>query len=534
MKGLFHFENFGSLGFLWRIAAVALLLEVVIISFARAIPFFGESTSLLFLFPILLAGFLLGGAWAFLVSLFILPINLLLLRHYSVDFNLAAAFLCSFGIGVVGLLMGFLNASLVTAQAAIKKSKQLGLNLETAKDNVETEVRVRSLELEQERNRLESSMNALQIGFVITDLDYKIVNINSAAKHLLCLTERGSVHRPGVLLDPLAINSSCEMEDIEEQLKGVFDLRKNLQVCLEKRQPISVGNLDFRDLVLHILISPIVVFKSGLIDVIGAVILVEDITAEKLLDRARDEFFSIASHELRTPLTSIRGNTAMIAQFYEKILKKDKNLAEMISDIHASSVRLIEIVNDFLDTSRIEQGRLVYSKEEFELKKLSEEMVKEVDGLVKERKLYVKLEIPDGLPSVFADRNRIKQVLINLVGNSLKFTDKGGVTVKSAREGNFIKTWVTDTGKGIEKQNQKLLFRKFQQAGSSILTRDAIRGTGLGLYISKQMIEAMGGAIRLESSDPGKGSIFSFTLPVAGTAAANKKGEKKELPAAAV
>ena len=115
---------------------------------------------------------------------------------------------------------------------------------------------------------------------------------------------------------------------------------------------------------------------------------------------------------------------------------------------------------------------------------------------------------------VRADKDRTRQTLINLIGNGLKFTEKGGVTVSVKKDSISACCYVKDTGRGIPVENQKLLFRKFQQAGSSIYTRDTTKGTGLGLYISKLMIEGMNGRIWLDSSYDGKGSTFAFCLPL--------------------
>jgi signal transduction histidine kinase len=119
------------------------------------------------------------------------------------------------------------------------------------------------------------------------------------------------------------------------------------------------------------------------------------------------------------------------------------------------------------------------------------------------------------LPEVNADKNKVKQIIYNLVGNAVKFTDKGGITVSAKVVGKFLELSVSDSGKGMSPKNQQILFHKFQQASSSILTRDTTRGTGMGLYISKLLTEKMGGKIELAHSEEGKGSTFVFTLPLA-------------------
>lgn len=117
-------------------------------------------------------------------------------------------------------------------------------------------------------------------------------------------------------------------------------------------------------------------------------------------------------------------------------------------------------------------------------------------------------------PSAYADKDRVGEVLLNLLGNAIKYSEKGTVTVQASLLQGFLKVSVTDAGKGISPEQQSLLFRKFQQAGKSLLTRDTTRATGLGLYISKLLTEQMGGQIFLEKSEPNVGSTFSFTVPI--------------------
>ena len=185
----------------------------------------------------------------------------------------------------------------------------------------------------------------------------------------------------------------------------------------------------------------------------------------------------------------------------------------MVGDIHDSSVHLIQIVNDFLSVSRLEQGRIKFDMAKIDLVR---EIFKVVEGLKNEaaaKSIYLKFDNNNPV-WVMADKVKLKEVLINLIGNSIKFTEKGGVSINIEINNDFqkVKVAVSDTGIGIAEEQRSLLFRKFQQAGQNTITRDATRGTGLGLYISKLLVEGMGGEIRLENSEAGKGSTFSFTL----------------------
>jgi two-component system sensor histidine kinase ChiS len=191
-------------------------------------------------------------------------------------------------------------------------------------------------------------------------------------------------------------------------------------------------------------------------------------------------------------------------------------MKEMLIDIDNSSIRLIDIVNDFLEVSRLEQGRVEIKKTRFDMTEVITKVIKDFKSTADKKGIYLRFVPPN--PSValaMSDKNRVEQILFNLIGNSMKFTQSGGITVNLAQSGNFLKVQVSDTGIGISEQNQNRLFRKFQQAGEDMIARDVTQGTGLGLYICHQLISYMGGTIGIEQSELGKGSIFSFTIPVA-------------------
>jgi signal transduction histidine kinase len=286
------------------------------------------------------------------------------------------------------------------------------------------------------------------------------------------------------------------------------------QTCIAHRMPMSVDDLVSNNRQLRGFFAPVLISKESS-DAVGVVALLEDITDAKALEKSKEEFFSIASHELRTPLTAIRGNSSMIQEFFAKDIT-DPEAKETLSDIHESSVRLIGIVNDFLDASRLEQGKVELKLEKFDINDVIAKVAYELKALGKEHDVYIKFEpATTHLSDVYADKNRIQQIIYNIVGNALKFIEKGGVTVSEVASGEFIKVLVSDTGKGISLEGQSLLFHKFQQVGDGVMTKDVAKGTGLGLYISKLLIEKMGGSIKLEHSELGVGTVFSFTVPVA-------------------
>ena len=386
--------------------------------------------------------------------------------------------------------------------------------LNTEKASVEKKVVERTEELKDEKIRLEASIESLNIGFIMTDANSDIITINRAAKDIL---SSEIISQGATKID--VRDQDWTTDFIQTRLAKSLDLKASISKITSTLKPIQVAELNYNGRILRLFMAPVVeTVQDQAIDRLGAVILLEDITEAKILERSKDEFFSIASHELRTPLTSIRGNSSMMLDYYKEIFK-DQQLQEMMQDIHTSAIRLIDIVNDFLDVSRLEQGKVSFSYAAVSVEKVIESTAYEMKAVINEKKIYLKVDklTLDTLPQAWVDENRLKQVVYNLVGNAAKFTEKGGITISARLEPDKdkIKVLVTDTGRGISQDSQQLLFHKFQQTGSSLLTRDTTRGTGLGLYISKMIVESMGGMISLDHSDTDKGSIFSFTLPVA-------------------
>lgn len=379
----------------------------------------------------------------------------------------------------------------------LEDANLLEKQLEAEKAGVEKKVEERTLELTNTKTKLDSSIENLPLGFVMVDIHEELVISNPLASKLL-----GGKDKTNILAA------------LKTTLGDKLDLGKYIKNCGREKRRLVLSDVELEGRILQFLLSPILTKEDN--DVcIGVVILIQDITEAKILDRSKDEFFSIASHELRTPLTAIRGNTSMILEYYAEAIK-DPELKAMVDDIHESSIRLIHIVNDFLNVSRLEQGKMVYDATAFDIEKIIPETIKEYDVTGSRKNLKIDFT-PSAtpLPMVLADVDKVRQVLINLLGNALKFTTEGGVIINTEVSGKFVKVLVTDTGRGIAEKQQSLLFHKFQQAGSNLFTRDTVGGTGLGLYISKMMVEGMRGELKLEKSEEGKGTTFSFSLPIA-------------------
>lgn len=406
---------------------------------------------------------------------------------------------------LVGQLQDALGASAVipdNVRGLLQEISKTYDSFDETLSQLKTEVGLRTQQLMASTSNAYLFLDSLNIGLILCDVKPEVVLTNASVRRLLA--SKAAVTNE---------HTKWDMASIDDVLPEV-ELKKLVAQSLAENKALELREVSFGKNVSRLMIAPMVnEVSEGVNQQIGAVILIEDITEQKILERSKDEFLSIASHELRTPLTAIRGNAALFKKYYSPQIT-DKNMTEMVDDIYASSVRLIKIVNDFLDVSALEQGKILITPELFSLADVAQDVAHEMQSLCMAKGVELRVDpVMANAPSVVADKQRIKQVIYNLVGNALKFTEKGSITIRALYDKNFVYTAVTDTGRGMSPENQRLLFRKFQQAGSSLLTRDTTQGTGLGLYISKLIVERSGGQIWLDYSEVGKGSTFAFSLP---------------------
>jgi PAS domain S-box-containing protein len=224
-------------------------------------------------------------------------------------------------------------------------------------------------------------------------------------------------------------------------------------------------------------------------------------------NQLKSEFLASMSHELRTPLHTIIGFAELLAEQLEGPLNEKQH--RFISHIRTDSQHLLELINDILDISKIESGRLELRRESFDLTRAIEEILSSIrpQGAAKAIVIETSVDVPF---AVFADRLRVKQILFNLLSNAVKFTPAGGkIRVGAVLRDNILEMSVHDTGFGIPKEQQEAVFDRFYQVGTT--TKGVREGTGLGLAITKALVEGHGGRIWVES-EPGKGSRFSLTL----------------------
>lgn len=346
--------------------------------------------------------------------------------------------------------------------------------------------------VEEEKKTIEAIVGGMKEGLIITDGMENIITINDAALVMLGLKrDPGNRSARNFILENL----------LKEASKDEYN-EKIIELSIPKKSVVHIGS------------TPI--FSDG-DKFMGRATLLTDITKEKEIEQLKSDFLNAVNHELRTPLTSIREIISIIAEGAVGPVneKQIKCLKTAISD----SDRLGRIVNDLLDLSKIESGKIHIKRSPVAISRIVTKVMESFEQLAKTNKIELKGNFPDSLPSVFADPDKIIQVLTNLIGNAMKFTPPGGnVTVTcnvspvpGDADKKYMEISVSDTGLGISAEDQKKLFKKFSQLESGFNHKSG--GTGLGLVISKEIVERHGGRIWIES-ELYKGAAFLFTIPI--------------------
>jgi two-component system phosphate regulon sensor histidine kinase PhoR len=347
-----------------------------------------------------------------------------------------------------------------------------------------------------ERSLMASIMDSIGDGVIVADVLGVIQLLNPKAKEILGLYGEDAVGQS-------AVEFIRRFDDVPHQL-----LREKFQQIVERGETfttdvrIAIPSTRFYNLQLGPVRS-----RDGMVH--GMVAVLSDVTQLKEMDQMKTDLMSMVTHEIRTPLATVRG-------FAQILLKGgiagDKS-KEFLEIINRQSNRLVNLVNDFLDITRIESGRQVITKGPVDVDKLIQNAVADLRPLADEKNIRLEYVAPGNVPAVFGDRNLIEQVLINLLSNAIKYSPKGAwARVALAQQNGSCAIAVSDNGLGIPKESIPRLFEKFYRVRCD--DRKDIIGTGLGLSLVKQIIEVHQGTIRVES-EHGKGSTFTFTIPVA-------------------
>lgn len=358
-------------------------------------------------------------------------------------------------------------------------------------------------EIRKARDYFRAVIDHSPVGICVTDLDRNAVIVNDAA-----MTLTGYSH------DDLIGSSVMSFYPKGE---GVSDIDINaLRAGERKMRELEFVRKDGEEV-------PVLVTYSLVEDLgdFGDVIVesYNDQTVRKRLERLKNEFVFVAAHELRNPVTAIKFLLDII--FDDKRLKIDPVLRGYLQKMQEADDRLVQLVDDLLEVSRSESGRLKIKVEQQDIKGLMEVILEELKPSAVSKEVEMRYDPPADLPFVLADGSKLKEIVSNLVSNAIKYNVIGGsVTIEHEVIGDRLMTRVTDTGIGISNDDLARLFRKFWRS-EDVAVR-AQSGTGLGLFIVKELVERMGGNVSA-SSEHGKGSTFSFSLPIV---TSKKKGKK--------
>ncbi|MCS6861537.1 MAG: ATP-binding protein, partial [Abditibacteriales bacterium] len=347
--------------------------------------------------------------------------------------------------------------------------------------------------LVQQKSRLHAIVESTPDGLIMLDNDDRIAFLNSTAQRWLGISDVSTL--------------PCAAEDLP--LKAAERFAAALAAA-NHREPSDLVLNDESKRVLQIRSVPVVDETGGSH---GRLLHLHDVTREREIDEMKTNFISLVSHELRTPLTSILAFSSYIltGKWGDLTPRQRTGLESM----HRQARRLHAIISDFLDVSRIESGKIEMQREPVAVADVAANVIEELRPQAAEKRLSVTLKTDPSLVSepilALADEERIAQVMTNLIGNAIKFTDSGGqIEVVISRLNGVVQVDVRDTGCGIPPDELPKVFDRFYQV-ERVVTRKT-SGTGLGLAIVKNIVEAHGGAIRVESK-VGEGTTFSFTLP---------------------
>jgi signal transduction histidine kinase len=349
--------------------------------------------------------------------------------------------------------------------------------------------------LENEKGRLSAILYSMTDGVLMVDLKNQLQVYNPAVVDLL----------------QLPVGKDVTMFDILDALAGKVDLRTKIEEAIEKHMPITVPEVILKDKALELTITP-VRDKQG--EKQGASVILHDVTSEKSLEKLRQEFTAMMVHELRAPLTAVRWSS-------ESLLKslgspqaevEVEKIKQGIGTIDTATINMLELVNDLLDVDNIEAGKFELNLQEYDLVAIIQDQVKTFTAQAEQKHLAMDVISPDSC-RLKCDKVRISQVVDNLLSNAIKYTDSGRIDINVSREEEKKRVVVSikDSGIGVTREDLNQLFSKFKQLTSTDRSR---KGTGLGLVVSKGIVEAHGGQIWAESAGENMGSTFYFSLPL--------------------
>lgn len=362
--------------------------------------------------------------------------------------------------------------------------------------NIAQELYKKNLELLEQRRRTEQLLYSVSEAVLAVNEEFKITIFNKRAENMT-----------GISAQDAYLKDIQEIVNLHDQSGFPFDIKA--QCFLSKNLEVSGLILKNQDREYY------TNYGSSIIDQQDgkreSLITLTDVTTEKMLEKTKDEFISVASHELRTPMTIIKSYLWMVLA--GKSGEVNPSMQTYLNKAMKATERMISLINDILNAAKLEQDKVLFDTDIIEINSFAMEIISDFSIKAQEKGIYLNF-VPSKTKSyVTADSGKLREIFVNLLGNAVKFTRQGGVTVTIGDEDTQFKIDIADTGSGIEKDDITRLFHKFGRLDSSYQTVAESGGTGLGLYIVKLYIEGMGGKVGAESQGKLKGSTFWFTLP---------------------
>jgi signal transduction histidine kinase/GAF domain-containing protein len=357
----------------------------------------------------------------------------------------------------------------------------------------------------EETTKSHAILQSMTEGVIVLDTEQRIALLNLAAEHMLNFAADALIEHP---LDVLA--NYGDTPEARQRASLVYDaLYEGIKTANEREGIYSTSiELHSPQQTLAVNLSPVIASDGG---TYGDVAVLRDVTREIEADRTKRQFVSDVSHELRTPLTVVKGHIDLLLMGIHGPLNEQQT--EMLSTAKTNARRLMELINDILDISRFEGGKIELSFEPLQMSEIVHDVVQSLRLEAEKKQMSITMDVPDTLPYVDADRRRLTQVVINLVSNAVKYTfDGGSIAIRAyLTPSNLLQLEVEDTGVGMSPEQLQKLFQPFYRADNPL--RDRSGGTGLGLSIAKSLVELHGGEMWV-TSELGKGSTFSFALPL--------------------
>lgn len=342
-----------------------------------------------------------------------------------------------------------------------------------------------------ERNKTMAIIENLTDGVILLNKKKQIEIINSPATELFNIGKKEAIGKCFVdLLD--------DIENIPEIKKILIDKDRIRSIYREE-----VATLDG----LHLEITSVLLKDE--IEEKGFLIIIHDVTKEKLIEKMKTEFVSVAAHQLRTPLSAIKWTIRMILDGDAGEINEEQR--ELLEQTYISNERMIRLINDLLDVSRIEEGRLLYDQKDARIEDVIDSVIEASQEMLRNKNMVLEVNKKE-TPKVKIDKEKIGVVIQNLLENAIKYTEQGGkikITLDNDEKNVIFK--IEDSGVGIPKSQQDRIFTKFFRAEN--VTRMETNGTGLGLYTTKNIVQAHKGQIWFESEE-NKGTTFYFTIPI--------------------